>query len=351
SAGWTPANDTAYFRGYSNAYRNQAPIVEAEDERDEAGRRFWDDYSPPHFGFKAGAVDTYHWNQETFITGDATSPAAINRLNIWKNLYSIRNTDSLHSRYAGYASIYFSDSNADGRQDSSEVCRVSGKVDAVRLPKELYYAHQVVGNPLPQVHIIGHWTYPANTKKTMWVVANTASVELVLNGTSLGKSSTPTDQYLFSFPNVTWAAGTLKAVGYDASGTQVADHQLATAGAPAKIKLTAIADPNTGLKADGQDVAMFEFEVLDANGQRCPTDEAPVAFAMTGPGIWRGGYNSGVVGSINKTTLLTECGVNRVFIRSTLTPGTISLTASRAGLTSDTATVTSKPVTVVDGLN
>ena len=32
---------------------------------------------------------------------------------------------------AGYASIYWLDGNADGRQDSSEVCRVSGKVDAV----------------------------------------------------------------------------------------------------------------------------------------------------------------------------------------------------------------------------
>ena len=48
----------------------------------------------------------------------------------------ISNPDPAHSKWAGYASIYFSDSNADGRQQSSEVCRVSGKVDSVRLPKE-----------------------------------------------------------------------------------------------------------------------------------------------------------------------------------------------------------------------
>ena len=35
---------------------------------------------------------------------------------------------------------------------------------------------------------------------------------------------------------------------------------------------------------------------------------------------------------------------------TTLTPGDITLTASRAGLTSGTATVTSKAVTVVNGL-
>jgi len=108
------------------------------------------------------------------------------RLDIWKNVYTILNKDSAHSRYAGYASIYWADSNADGRQQSSEVCRASGKVDAVRLPKELFYAHRVVGSQEPDIHIIGHWTYPAGTRKTMYVVANTPSVELFVNNVSLG---------------------------------------------------------------------------------------------------------------------------------------------------------------------
>ena len=58
----------------------------------------------------------------------------------------ISNPDPAHSKWSGYASIYFSDSNADGRQQSSETCRVSGKVDAVRLPKEIYFAHRVMQN-------------------------------------------------------------------------------------------------------------------------------------------------------------------------------------------------------------
>jgi beta-galactosidase len=72
----------------------------------------------------------------------------------------ISNTDPAHSKWSGYASIYWSDSNADGRQDSSEVCRVSGKVDSVRLPKQAYYVYRVMQNPAPDIHIIGHWTYP-----------------------------------------------------------------------------------------------------------------------------------------------------------------------------------------------
>jgi beta-galactosidase len=342
-------NDAEYFRGYSGNYRNQAPIIEAEDERDEGGRRFWDKFSPPHFGFTPGPDDTWHWDSESIITGDAASKAAIWRLDIWKNVYSIVNTDPDHSRYAGYASIYWADSNADGRQQSSEVCRASGKVDAVRLPKQLYYAHRVVGSTQPDIHIIGHWTYPAGTTKTMYVVANTPSVELFVNGNSLGRSSTPTDHYLFSFPAVSWTPGIIKAVGYDAAGAPVAEHRLQTAGEATAIRLTPTVGP-AGLQADGADVAMFDVEVVDALGERCPTDEARVDFTMTGPGIWRGGYNSGVIGSINKMSLLTEAGVNRVFVRSTLKPGTITVTATREGLTPATARVTSSPVLVVDGV-
>jgi beta-galactosidase len=345
----TFANDAAYFRGYSGDYRNQAPVVETEDERDEARRGIWDNFSPPHFGFTPGPNDTYHWTSESILTGDSTTKAAIWRLDVWKNQFTVRNTDPTRSRYSGYASIYWSDSNADGRQMSSEVCRASGKVDSVRLPKELFYAHRVVGSTTPDIHIIGHWTYPANTTKTMYVVANTSSVELFVNGTSIGKSSTPTDTYLFSFPNVRWAAGTINAVGYDRTGAVVAQHQLQTVGAPAAIKLTPTVGP-AGFQADGADIAMFDLDVVDANGQRVPTDEARIDFTMTGPGTWRGGYNSGVVGSINKMNLLTEAGINRVFVRSTLTPGTITLTATRSGLTTAKASVTSSAVATVDGV-
>ena len=62
------------------------------------------------------------------------------------------------------------------------------------------------------------------------------------------------------------------------------------------------------------------------------TDEARVDFKLAGPALWRGGYNSGKINSVNNLWLDTECGVNRVAIRSTMTPGKITLTATRAGL-------------------
>ncbi len=55
------------FRAYSAERRDRAPLIETEDFRDEAARRFWDDYSPPHFGFKPGPNDTYHWNSRNIL--------------------------------------------------------------------------------------------------------------------------------------------------------------------------------------------------------------------------------------------------------------------------------------------
>ena len=361
---YDPSNlGSGYFRGYSDAYRDKGPILEEEDFRDEALRGIWDQYSPPHVGgFIPGALDTYNETSEVFAVGDSSNSGQMSRLNAWLKLETIRNTIPANSRYSGYASIYFADENGDGRLQSSAVCRAGGKVDAVRLPKEIYYAFRVAGNTQPDIHIIGHWTYPAGTRKTVYVVANTASVGLSVNGGAEVKSSTLKDGYTFSFPNVAWASGNIKAVGYDASGKQVCQHQLTTAGPAAAIKLTPTVAPG-GFLADGEDVAMFDVEVVDAMGQRVPTfgpatpatnnqptGEPKVTFAVTGPGTWRGGVNESMVNSTNNLFLYTEAGINRVFIRSQTTAGAITLTASSPGLTSATATVTSVAVPAVNGL-
>jgi beta-galactosidase len=159
------AGPTEMFRAYSAERRDRAPFVETEDFRDEAARRFWDDFSPPFFGFKKGPADTYNWNSETFCIA-----AAGRYHDYFSNI--ITNTNPAHAKWSAYASIYWSDSNADGRQGSSEVCRVSGKVDSVRLPKQAYYVYRVMQNSAPDLHIIGHWNYPPNTVKTIYVAAN-----------------------------------------------------------------------------------------------------------------------------------------------------------------------------------
>ncbi len=353
------------FRGYAVDRRDKAPLIETEDLRDEAGRNVWDDYSPPHFGFKPKAgtggdgrpVDSWHWNSETFCLSAATRYTSYVR-------NEISNPDPAHSKWSAYCSIYFADSDADGRQQGSYVLRVSGKVDGVRLPKEAYYVYRVMQNESPDLHIIGHWNYPDKTVKTMYVAASHCDqVELFLNGKSLGvqtKSCEFVDTFngtnrtqgdtgfVYAFPQVAFAPGSLKAVATQ-GGKVVAQQELLTAGAPAAIRLTPQTGPQ-GLQADGSDVALIDFEVVDAQGRRCPTDEARVDFAVTGPVVWRGGFNAAKLNSTNNLYLDTECGINRVAVRSTATPGQITVTATRAGLAPATVTIDSHPVAITDGL-
>jgi beta-galactosidase len=204
-------------------------------------------------------------------------------------------------------------------------------------------------NPAPDIHIIGHWTYLTNMVKTIYVAANHCQVvELFVNGKSVGMSSDRKNGYIFAFPDIKFESGRITAKAQNGYQIVAAD-ELETAGEPKELKLTPHVSP-AGLQADGSDVALFDVEIMDAQGRRCPTDEARVDFKLAGPAIWRGGYNSSKINSVNNTYLDTECGINRVALRSTVTPGAITLTATRRGLKPTTVTLESHALAVSNGL-
>lgn len=305
------------------------PVVEGEYNREESPRRVWDAFSPPNFGYPEAKGQTYQLTSEQY---------AVNEISQY--------VSKLGKPYhCGGANWIFSDSTSGGRV-GCEVARTSGEVDGARLPKEAYYVCRTMFRNDPQVHIIGHWTYPAGTKKTVYVASNGEDVELFLNGQSLGHGQI-SDHYLFTFPDVWWQAGELKAVAYQ-SGKPIATQSKHTVGNPAAVRLTPLAGP-TGFLADGADVALVDVEVVDEKGERCPTFQARVDFNLDGPGIWRGGYNSGKTNSINHRFLDVECGVNRVAIRSTRTAGAIILKAHCGKLKPASITLSSQPVSVQNG--
>ena len=297
------------------------PVVEGEYNREESPRRVWDNFSPPRFGYPEAKGQTYQLTAEQF---------AVNQVNHYVKKLGAEN-------HAGGGNWIFSDSTSGGRV-AVEVARASGEVDAVRLPKPAYDALTAMWRDEPQVKIIGHWTYPAGTKKPLYVVSNAERVELFLNGQSLGAGKV-SDRYLFTFPETAFAPGELKAVATRA-GRVVATDVKRTAGAPVALRLTPITAPG-GLRADGSDIALFDVEALDAQGQRCPTVEQRVDFTFTGPGTWRGGYDSGKIDSTNNLFLDLEAGINRVAVRAGRTPGKLTVTARSAGLTEATASITS----------
>src|SRR5438093_974597 len=92
------------------------------------------------------------------------------------------------------------------------------------------------------------------------------------------------------------------------------------AGEPAAIRLTPHTGPQ-GLQADGADLALVDVEVVDAQGNRCPTALNLINFALSGPAEWRGGIASAQTGTrpdnyILSKSLPVEGGVNRVIVRA-----------------------------------
>jgi beta-galactosidase len=71
---------------------------------------------------------------------------------------------------------------------------------------------------------------------------------------------------------------------------------------------------------------------------------------VDGPGVWRGGYNSGQTNSINHRHLELECGINRVAVRSTMKPGMITIRAHSQGLKPASIAINSLPVPVEGGV-
>ena len=303
------------------------PVIEGEYNREEAPRRVWDRETPPW--------QTYHASGNYDLTAEQF---AVNQ--VGKYVAKLGSPD-----HCGGANWIFSDSTSGGRVDS-EVARTSGEVDGVRLPKEAYYACAAMWRGEPTVHIIGHWNYPAGTRKPIYVVSNGQKVELFVNGKSLGMGAV-SDRYLFTFSNIDWAPGEIKAVA-SRDNRVVASQTKRTAGSPSALRLTAMTAPG-GLQANGSDVVLLDVEAVDADGNRCPAFYGRVDFECSGPGVWRGGYNSGKTNSINNLFLNLECGINRVTIRSTLKSGTLSLAARSTGLKTAVIKIESQPVEIING--
>ncbi|WP_211116767.1 RICIN domain-containing protein [Glycomyces buryatensis] len=334
---------TMLNRHYSVYARDRKVIIESEYTRDEAPRRVWDNASPPDYGYKTGPDVTYHLTSEQF----AGTHAASTRWEFWGQ----RIQGPGDRRYSGAAALIWADSNQHGRQYNWECCRMSGRVDAVRIPKESMFTYRVMQNPDPDLHIIGHWTYPSGTRKTMYVMASAPvrRVRLLVNGTQVGDSSSRQQDFLYTFSNITWQSGTITAVGYDANGAEIVRTSKATTGAAAALRLTAHTSPE-GLVADGTDIAFFDVEAVDSQGRRMPTHQSRVDFQLTGPGTFLGGFNPRIQRSVHKSYVQTEAGINRVFVRAGRTPGAITLRANATGLTSATAAVESSEFATTDGL-
>ena len=336
---------------------NKHPMWAMEYCRDEGLRKYWDEYSYPYHKegdgplYRGKPAADYNHNMDQF---------AVEMVRRWYDYWLERPGTGTRASSGG-VKIVFSDTNTHHRGESN--FRMSGVTDAMRIPKDAFYAHQVmwsgwVDDEMPRTYIVGHWNYDhaqgtgdhAALKKPVYVVSTADEVELFLNGKSLGKGRQDY-RYLFTFDLVSYEPGTLEAVGSDGSR-----YKIETVGKPHHLKLTTLQNPE-GTKADGADMVLCQVEVVDEQGRRCPLDDRMIHFNFWGEAQWIGGIGTrdnkalqqadsrnreGLLDAaatknvsdnyVGAYSLPVECGVARVLLRTTTNAGDINLSAYAEGV-------------------
>ena len=219
-----------------------------------------------------------------------------------------------------------------------------GIVDTCGFPKDIYFMYQSMWDSRPMVHTLPHWTHESGNID-VWLYSNCASVELFLNGTSLGKKTLAQrgtkNQYAYTVP---YAAGTIVANGYDASGNLIAQDIQYTAGAPAKL---AISSDKTAVNTASDDLVYITCDVLDKNGTLCPNADNSVTFTVVGGTII--GTDNGHGANVEKLSGSRHSafsGKCLCVVKHDGASGVMKITATANGLTAGTISVTKGETTI-----
>ena len=219
-----------------------------------------------------------------------------------------------------------------------------GIVDTCGFPKDIYFMYQSMWDSRPMIHMLPHWTHESGNID-VWLYSNCASVELFLNGVSLGKKALSQrgtkNQYAYT---VAYAAGTLVANGYDASGNLIAQDIQYTAGTPAKL---ALSSDKTAVSTASDDLVYITCDVLDKNGTLCPNADNSVTFTVVGGTII--GTDNGHGANVEKLSGSTHAafsGKCLCVVKHDGASGTMKITATANGLTAGTISVTKGETTI-----
>ena len=209
-----------------------------------------------------------------------------------------------------------------------------GAIDTSGFPKDIYYFYQSRWNydGPTMVHITPmDWTsWTAGESVPVYVYSNADSVELFLNGTSLGsknvdpKPADPNSGHLQW--SVTFASGTLEAKATK-NGAVVATDTVQTAGAPAGVVLKV---DRGSIAADGLDLAYVEADIVDSKGVLVPQADNEIDFSVTGPGTLVGVDNGNAISheSYKGASRAAFSGKALAIIQSTTSAGKVTIQAT-----------------------
>ena len=265
-----------------------------------------------------------------------------------------------------------------------------GIVDTAGNPKDTYYLYRSQWNQdSTTLHLVTAWDsdnmMTSGGKTPVWVYSNAPKVELYRNGTLIGTATRQTHtsqaghtyytyttqsqdtgicqttsgsgaEGLYAVFNVAYEAGTISAKAYDASGNVIADtvgsDSVSTPGTASQLKVSV---DKTEVDADGSSLAYISVDVTDGQGHLDTTAVNNIAFTLSGEGVILGVDNgdqattdkyqqSSVLTGDTTANINAYAGKALVIVRSTGDAGAFTVTASAAGLTGDSVTVTTKQV-------
>ena len=196
-----------------------------------------------------------------------------------------------------------------------------GICDLAGLPKDRYFLYKAHWNKAePTLHLLPHWTWDKSRKGQLTPVycyTSYPEAELFVNGKSQGRrrlghldaDNNPTEQqrlldnfkagkpsldlYRMRWNDVRYEPGELKVVAYDEQGSEVAQQVVRTAGRPAALRLTVETPLNDKgqLRPDGEDLAFVTCQLVDSEGNPCPTATDNLQFEVSGAGTYRAACN------------------------------------------------------------
>ncbi|MEV0398687.1 glycoside hydrolase family 2 TIM barrel-domain containing protein [Actinoallomurus sp. NPDC050550] len=250
-----------------------------------------------------------------------------------------------------------------------------GAVDTAGFPKDMYYLFKSQWTDTPMVHLLPmNWTdHKPGEQVQVWAYSNADTVELLLNGRSLGvrkfdhkttadgrayletTEATHDDKNVTSGPypgsytspdgsagklhlswDVPFAPGRLTAVARS-GGRVVATDELRTAGAPYTVRLS---PDRKDIAADGRSLSYVTADVVDARGVVVPGAENAIHFAVTGGSL--AGLDNGRQESAENYKAPTRrawAGKALAIVRAGDRAGPVTLTATSPGLRPASVTI------------
>lgn len=220
-----------------------------------------------------------------------------------------------------------------------------GIIDLASLPKDRFYLYRSVWNPQAEtLHILPHWNWEGHQGENVPVYVYTSypQAELFLNGRSLGRRAFSKESVLtrhrLMWEDVPYEKGELKVVAYDASGKEVAQKTVRTAGKAYTLQLSV---DRQEISASGEDLAYVTITAVDRQGNPCPLDNRQVNIKVSGAGRFQAVANGDptCLESFVEPHMHLFSGQMTAIVRSGLTPGEISLEASAKGLKKSTISI------------